>query len=682
MTAIFTGYISGTTLTVSSVASGTILVPMSITGSGISANTYITSGISGAGSTGTYTVSVSQTSGSSGSQITITGTTPLILANDYNTIYNTISPILGRASTGYGQILNSSTVSSGNTISTAQWNALQQDITNVYQHQLNNTPSPALTTASSSVKIKETDRIAYLTMSSALANSGSGSIVNGITYPGCYAIPPNGQLATPTIGTPTSGGFPFITARQGSSRPWGGTSITNPSSGSVAASGYISGTTMTTITTPSGSFAAGMTVTGSGVSAGTVITAVNVATFSGYIVGNILTVSGVTGPLSGGMLLFGGGGNLAAGTIVTGGGGSTWTIAGPAQTVGSAGSLQPFSAYSYTVNNTQTVASLALPETLTCTFNVSESNTPIISNTVTVTFPSGTGYSGSQAAKYFFNSGGSIQFSASMSSPGTISPTIPTSAGAVPTTGTKNYSWYTILNGMGTVTFSYYGTSPSGSGTGTGNGWQYFLNNAGGPLVPIFTNSVGAPGSSVYAPNQYTIWAQLNSAGNQLTFQIMFEDLSSGFPVVTGTANSTGASNTVFLSSVSNIIQGTVILFKGTGGNGLSAGSPGSTYYVASVNSGNNSVTLATSYNNATAATPITSDVALSTGSLSGTTFQAAGTEDFYKTTVNPYDIDEDVTGTVASEVNISYASGNYVTMAPVSNLYNYLPAIGQITSL
>lgn len=65
--ATFTGSISGTTLTVTSVVSGTLAVGQLITGSGVSASppgssaTYITALGTGTGATGTYVVSVSQT---------------------------------------------------------------------------------------------------------------------------------------------------------------------------------------------------------------------------------------------------------------------------------------------------------------------------------------------------------------------------------------------------------------------------------------------------------------------------------------------------------------------------------------------------------------------------------------------------------------------------------------------
>jgi len=57
----FTGTISGTTLTVSSVSYGVILAGATISGTGITAGTTIVSGGTGTGGTGTYTISISQT---------------------------------------------------------------------------------------------------------------------------------------------------------------------------------------------------------------------------------------------------------------------------------------------------------------------------------------------------------------------------------------------------------------------------------------------------------------------------------------------------------------------------------------------------------------------------------------------------------------------------------------------
>jgi len=59
--AVFTGTIAGTTLTVSAVTSGTIKVNQDISGTGITANTTITAYGTGTGGVGTYTLDTSQT---------------------------------------------------------------------------------------------------------------------------------------------------------------------------------------------------------------------------------------------------------------------------------------------------------------------------------------------------------------------------------------------------------------------------------------------------------------------------------------------------------------------------------------------------------------------------------------------------------------------------------------------
>ena len=61
ITPVYTGSISGTTLTVTAVSAGTLVVGQTISGSGVTSGTTITALGTGTGGTGTYTVSVSQT---------------------------------------------------------------------------------------------------------------------------------------------------------------------------------------------------------------------------------------------------------------------------------------------------------------------------------------------------------------------------------------------------------------------------------------------------------------------------------------------------------------------------------------------------------------------------------------------------------------------------------------------
>jgi hypothetical protein len=96
----FTASISGTTMTVSSVASGTIKVGVGISGSGVTANTTITALGTGSGGAGTYTVSASQTVSST----TITSTGFPITRNG-NTTQGTFSPF---SQTGWGNYFDGS----------------------------------------------------------------------------------------------------------------------------------------------------------------------------------------------------------------------------------------------------------------------------------------------------------------------------------------------------------------------------------------------------------------------------------------------------------------------------------------------------------------------------------------------------------------------------------------------
>ena len=143
-----------------------------------------------------------------------------IVANDYNTIQSAIAGVLGQNAAGYGQAPSSSQVASTSKITAAQWIALQNDISAVNYHQLNAAPSysgSGLTTASTSIKIKESDRAAYLAVAQALASSSSSS-VGGVSYPGCYVQAPSGQYTVPV-----SGAFPVSTQR---APGWNGT-VTN-----------------------------------------------------------------------------------------------------------------------------------------------------------------------------------------------------------------------------------------------------------------------------------------------------------------------------------------------------------------------------------------------------------------------------------------------------------------------
>ena len=82
--AVFTADISSTTMTVSAVASGEVLVGAVITGTGVTAGTRIVGYGTGTGGTGTYTVDTSQTVSST----TISSSSPTRLTAQVAGIYN------------------------------------------------------------------------------------------------------------------------------------------------------------------------------------------------------------------------------------------------------------------------------------------------------------------------------------------------------------------------------------------------------------------------------------------------------------------------------------------------------------------------------------------------------------------------------------------------------------------
>jgi hypothetical protein len=101
----FTGYISGNTLYVTATTAGAVAVGMVLTGTGMSAGTYIMSNINGSGAGSTWVVNNSQTTGSVGTPIVITGT------NDFVTLTSVAGMYVGEqitfTGTTYGNIVAS-----------------------------------------------------------------------------------------------------------------------------------------------------------------------------------------------------------------------------------------------------------------------------------------------------------------------------------------------------------------------------------------------------------------------------------------------------------------------------------------------------------------------------------------------------------------------------------------------
>jgi hypothetical protein len=101
------------------------------------------------------------------------GVNTAILATDYNTIQSKVNNILGIGSGdfGYGQSVTSSQVARTNRITVAQWNALRNDLLKARNHQTSLDESGLLTIASTTTRIRESDRASYSLFADTITNN-------------------------------------------------------------------------------------------------------------------------------------------------------------------------------------------------------------------------------------------------------------------------------------------------------------------------------------------------------------------------------------------------------------------------------------------------------------------------------------------------------------------------------
>lgn len=160
------------------------------------------------------------------------------------------------------------------------------------------------------------------------------------------------------------------------------------------------------------------------------------------------------------------------------------------------------------------------------------------------------------AARYFFNLGSIIQFSASQSG-GTAG-------------WTQNANWAAALSAMGTISYGVNGCFGYSAGTPSANVGWYSLTSVNQQL---YTKS----GSSTYLNNDYTIYAACNVGNNAtgtataITFTINFNDdaknSANGFDFIDGTLTSTIGislgtitdSSTLFTAPQPSVAQGTLL---------------------------------------------------------------------------------------------------------------------------
>lgn len=133
-------------------------------------------------------------------------------------------------------------------------------------------------------------------------------------------------------------------------------------------------------------------------------------------------------------------------------------------------------------------------------------------------------FGSSGAARYFFNSGGQIRFSASRTG-GTISP--------------QNTSWTQLLADMGTIVFNY--TSCQGTtGTGQNIGFYDLTNSA-----QVVFEKTPSGAFYIYSANEYRITVSCDVANNSLGqarylyFNVYFNDDHTASRQVNDTVNGT-----------------------------------------------------------------------------------------------------------------------------------------------
>lgn len=146
-----------------------------------------------------------------------------------------------------------------------------------------------------------------------------------------------------------------------------------------------------------------------------------------------------------------------------------------------------------------------------------------ISHKVTVTFPPTpaqltAGLSQIDIARFFFNTGGKIQFSAAR-----WDNLDKTGAGIA---GSKNYSWNQLLANSGTISYGATTTTKSNTnGTLTAGGTLGFYPMLGSAGTKFLQYVNALDNSNLYTPNEWRIYATIAIDGT-IEFEIVFTDIA------------------------------------------------------------------------------------------------------------------------------------------------------------
>lgn len=151
--------------------------------------------------------------------------------------------------------------------------------------------------------------------------------------------------------------------------------------------------------------------------------------------------------------------------------------------------------------------------------------------------------------QYFFNSGGQLRWSNSFT------------GGTVATVGTKDYSWKSAANEMGTIIFGANSTrtlaGATGAGTGSAIGYYQLINNSDQLIL--------SKNTSTYTPNTIRIFAKGSSTS--IVFTIEYEDLNDaggGYGIDEDVTATLGTSLSAYYGSGTGEVD--VTLFRPTQG--------------------------------------------------------------------------------------------------------------------
>ena len=262
LTASFTASIIATTMTVSAVASGAIIVGMTLSGSGVTAGTTVTAYVGGSGGVGTYTVSETQTVASTAFTGTSTNRILQIASAWDSTAYVTLTDaatITPDFALGYNFQV---TINDTRLLAAPSNPKLGQS-----GLILVTCAAPATTSFTGAI-----NNVAYFTASISgttmtVASVQSGTLAVGMTLSGSGVT---GATTITALGTGT-GGVGTYTVSVSQTVTAGTVIVGTP--GTLAA-----GTTLTVSGITTSNLAVGTVISGTGVTAGTTITALGTGT--------------------------------------------------------------------------------------------------------------------------------------------------------------------------------------------------------------------------------------------------------------------------------------------------------------------------------------------------------------------------------------------------------------------